>query len=46
MEYSYEEIKNIRLVDLKIPGTHNSNTYTFQSMLNSMSKNQKWNITE
>lgn len=34
MEYSLDKIKDIRLVDLVIPQTHNSNTYTFDSTLN------------
>lgn len=45
MEYSMDQIGDIRLVDLKIPGTHNSNTFSFKSMLNSIGKNQKWNIS-
>jgi len=29
MEKSFDEIKSTRLIDLVIPGTHNSNTSTF-----------------
>lgn len=34
----------MRLVDLIIPATHNSNTYTFSHRLNFIATNQIWNI--
>lgn len=46
MEYSVERLKDVRLVDLKIPMTHNSNTCSFDSMLNSVGKNQIWTVEE
>jgi len=45
MEHSYKRLKLTRIVDLIIPGTHNSNTFTFTSkILNPLVKNQKWSI--
>lgn len=47
MEHSYKRLKLTRIVDLIIPGTHNSNTFTFTSkILNPLVKNQKWSIEQ
>lgn len=46
MYYSYPRIKDTPLVTLAIPGTHNSNTYTFNSFINPIVKNQKWTVLE
>lgn len=39
MEYSFDKIKDKKLTEIIIPGTHNSNTYTFDSYLNWIVKN-------
>ena len=44
MEYSYIHVENKRLIDLKMPGSHNSNTYTFKSGANFISQNQTIDI--
>ena len=35
MYLSKEHIQDVRLVDLKIPGSHNSNTYSLKAFGNS-----------
>ena len=40
MHYSKKYIKDKWLIDIKMPGSHNSNTYTFKSVASFISKNQ------
>lgn len=46
MRLSQDRLNSTRLVDLVIPGTHNSNTFTFKTLISPFVRNQKLSIRE